>query len=160
MTSVWPRGTVDVTHRIEHELPLRLAPSELEQSDAVIGAGDPERAIDALGFASRGFGLRGSKVLAFVDGACRSDLDRRPTDEQRTRSGTPEAFAAVGVALHDADLLDRDMKHVDGELRERRRQSLAHPLQRRDDLDLLVAAHGDGDLFLEQVDAGPFEECR
>ena len=77
---------------------------------------------------------------AFLDRALGGDVHRRAADEQRARAGAAEAGAAIGVALHDADLLDRHAEHVDRELRERGREPLPHRLRRREDLDLAVAA--------------------
>ena len=60
------------------------------------------------------------------------DVHRRAADEQRARARAAEPGAAIGVALHDADLVDRHAEHVDGELRVRRRAALPHRLRRRE----------------------------
>ena len=101
-----------------------------------------------------------ASALRVLDRALGRDLHRRAAGEERARAGAAEAVAAVGVALDDADLLDRHAEDVDRELRVAGRDALPHRLRRREDLDDAVGRDVDADLLLEDVAAGPFEERR
>ena len=114
-------------------------PRELEEADAAVGAADAEDAVAILDVADRGLEFLRGQVLRALDRALGGDAHRRAADEERARAGAAESRAAVGVALHDPDLLDRHAEDVDGDLRERRGESLAHRLQRGEDLDFAVA---------------------
>ena len=77
----------------------------------------------------RGLQRLGGQVLAPCRPCARdADLHRRAAGEERARAGAAEAVAAVGVALHDADLLDRHAEHVDRQLRVAGGDALAHRL--------------------------------
>src|SRR5205823_7525002 len=88
------------------------------------------------------------------------NADSGAADKQRARAGAAEAGGTIGVALHDSNLVDRNAEYVDRELRKRCRQSLSHRLERRHDLDVAIAAYGDGHALIENICAGPFEKCR
>ncbi len=92
------------------------------------------------------------------DRLLRGVVDRRARGEERARAGAAEAGAAVGIAVDEADLLDRDAEHVDDELRVGGRDPLSHRHRRGVDLDLAGSRHGHRDALLEDVAAGPFEE--
>ena len=118
----------------------RLLARELEQADRAVGAGDAEHAVAVLDVAAAPPRARPPRACAPSSTvSLGGDVHRRAADEQRARARAAEAGAAVGVALHDADALDRHAEHVDGELRVRRQQPLPHRLRRREDLDVAVA---------------------
>ena len=94
-----------------------LLAGELEQVDAEIGADDRKRPARYSMSAARRLERLGGERLRVLDGALGSDLHRRAAGEERARAGAAEAVAAIGVALDDADLLDRHAEDVDRELR-------------------------------------------
>src|SRR5664280_2184648 len=95
--------------------------------------------------------------------AAASDIEyreahRRATREERARAGAAEAVAAIGVALDDADFLERHAEDVDRQLRVAGLDALPHLLRRREDLDEAVRRHVDAHLLFEGVAAGPFQK--
>jgi hypothetical protein len=133
---------------------------QVEEADPPIGARDGERAPGILDVGGRRFERGRGQILRLLDRPLRRHLDRRAADEERPRPRAAEARSAIGIALDDPDLLDRDVEHVDRELREGRREALPHRLRRRKDLDVAVGRDGDGDLLFEHVRAGPLEKRR
>ena len=81
-----------------------------------------------------------------------------PAVNSEREPALPKSGAAIGVALHDADLFDRHAEDVDDQLRIGGRDALPHRHGRSIDLDLAVAGDGDGDALLERIAAGPFQE--
>jgi hypothetical protein len=83
--------------------------------------------------------------LPLLDGALGRHLHRGAAGEQRAAAGAAEAVEAVGVALHDADAVERHAEHVDRQLRVAGGDALAHGLRGRADLDEAVGRDVDGD---------------
>ena len=136
----------------------RLLRGELEEADLAVGADDLEDAFPVFDIRLGHLQLLGGQRLGLLDGALRRDLHRRAAGEQRPGAGAAEAVGEVGVALDDADPVDRHAEHVDGELRVAGGDALAHRLRGGHDLDEAVGGDPDGDPLLEDVAAGPFEE--
>ena len=101
-----------------------------------------------------------SPASAFAWSRVRSDATRtaEPPVKSEREPALPKPLPRDGVALDDADPVDRHAEDVDRELRVARRDALAHRLRRREDLDDPVGRDVDADLLLERVAAGPFEE--
>ena len=158
MTAVRPARPVHRARRIDEDAALGLPRGELEQADPAVGARDPEHPFDIFDVRDGRFERVAGEFPPGLDRVLGGVVDRRAGGEQRARAGAAEARASIGVALHDADLVDRHAEDVDDELRVRRRDPLPHRHRRGIDLDLAGAGHRDGDALLEGVAAGPFEE--
>src|SRR6185436_12411240 len=131
---------------------------EREQVDADVGADEAEAPGAVLDVAGSGLERLAGERLRVVDRSLRRDPNRRAAGEERARAGAAETVAARGVALDDADPVDRHAEDVDRELRIAGRDALPHRLRRREDLDDAVGRDVDADLLLERIAAGPFEE--
>ena len=120
---------------------------ELEEADRAVGAADAKHAIAVLDVGDGRLQFRAAQLLRLLHRALGRHVHRRAADEQRARAGAAEAGAAVGVAQHDADALDRHAEHVDGQLREGGGDALPHGLRRGEDFDLAVALDRHRDAF-------------
>src|SRR4029434_9276833 len=106
-----PEDAVAIFDVVARSLQL-LRREFLAALDGAFGGNANRRATDGEGACtgtaqSQAALLRG-EFLAARDGACAGNATRRATDEEGARTGTAESRAAIGVALHDPDLLDRD----------------------------------------------------
>src|SRR5450432_3134632 len=118
VTAVRPRLTRDGTGRVEDDPLLRLPFRELEETNAPIRAADPEDPVVILDVADRGFEFDRGQVLRALDGTFGGHPYRGSADKKRAGSRAAESRPAIGITLHNPDLLDRDAKNIDRDLRE------------------------------------------
>jgi hypothetical protein len=135
-----------------------LLRGQFEQADAAIGAGDGEAAGTVFDVARGGLERLAGEALRLLDGALRGHLHRCAAGEQRARTGTAKAVGTVGVAVHDADLLERHAEHVDRQLREAGVDALPHRHGGHRQLDDAFGQHVHRHHLRQRVAAGPFEE--
>src|SRR5690606_32269658 len=158
MAAVRPGRPAHRGRRIDVDRLARLARGELEQADAAIGADDGEARVAVLDVAGGYLESLGGELAGMVDGLPRAALDGRAAGEQRAGARAAEAVGAVGVALDDADAVDRHAEGVDRELGIAGGDALAHRLGGGNDLDVAVRRDAHAHVLLEGVAAGPFEE--
>ena len=104
-----------------------------------VGAGDPEDALGIFDVGGGGFQRIAGELAPGRHRRLRGVADGRAGGEERARAGAAEAGAAVGVALDDADLLDRHAEDIDDELGVGGGDPLPHRHGRGIDLDLAGA---------------------
>ena len=99
---------------------------DLAEGLLAVGAGDPVLAVRELDVGDARLEQMGGDLLALVDDLVDRLVDRRAADRRRARAvGAHAERDAVGVAVDDLDVLDRDAEPLDDELREGRLVPLA-----------------------------------
>jgi hypothetical protein len=89
--------------------------------------------------ATAGLQRVGRQFLGLVDRALATPTcTAEPPVNSEREPALPKPLAAVGVALHDADALERHAEHVHRQLRVAGGDALAHGLRGRADLDEAV----------------------
>src|SRR6185436_5031062 len=96
---------------------LRLARDQVAQADRAVGAADVEAASAVLDVRERGFERLGGELPALEDEFPGGGNDRRSADEGRAGADATNPVRAIGIALHDGDLLRIKAKDFGDELR-------------------------------------------
>src|SRR6478672_7790506 len=160
MAAVGPARGVDRAGRAERNARVALQRGELEQADLPVGSRDSKDAVAILEIGNGRFELLRRATMRVVERTFGGDANRRSDHEQRARAGAAEPRRPIRVAKADVDAIRGHAEDIDGKLSEGRGEALAHRLRGGEDLDLSFAGHRDGDGFLENVGAGPFQERR
>ena len=158
MAGVGPARASDGAGAHHGDTRIRLARGKLREIDADIGAGDrvAPGGVDKIG--GRRFQRFGREITCFVQRFFGRHLQRRAAGEERAARRTAEAHAAVGVALFDADALDRHVEGVHRQLRVARGNALAHGHGGGVDLDEAVGCDVHRHALFEHARTRPLQE--
>ena len=105
-----------------------LAAGQVKDANFQIGADHRKFTIAVFQILGRHLERLGGEIARMFDRIFASHLHRAAAGKDRTAAGAAETIGAIGIALHDADAVDRHPKNVNRQLRITRHDALPHRL--------------------------------